>query len=126
MSINRRKFIQSSALAGAGIALTGTSVNAATQKTQRTNSKSKVNIGVIGSGFRGQSHIDLLLNRDDCNVIAVADIDKRMVELTKAIFNKKNKKQPIYFEDGPYDYRNLLALENLDAVMVATPWRWRQ
>jgi hypothetical protein len=124
MPINRRKFIQSSALAGAGIAITGASVHASALDSTSKSNKSKVNIGVIGSGFRGQSHIDLLLNRNDCEVIAVADIDDRMIEGTKAIFKKYNKKQPIYYKSGPYDYKNLLEIEELDAVMIATPWRW--
>lgn len=124
MPINRRKFIQSSALASAGIALSGSSVQAQAQEQRKPSKKSKVNIGVIGSGFRGQSHIGLMLDRDDCEVIAVADIDDRMVKMTKDLFKKKNKKQPVFFEEGPYDYRNLLEMENLDAVIIATPWRW--
>ncbi|MDF1696239.1 MAG: Gfo/Idh/MocA family oxidoreductase [Saprospiraceae bacterium] len=124
MGINRRKFIQSSALAGAGIALSTTNVKGETITSETKSPKSKVNIGVIGSGFRGQSHIDLLLNRSDCDVVAVADIDERMLARTKSIFDKKNKKQPVYFTDGPYAYRKMLEMESLDAVMIATPWRW--
>jgi len=124
MSINRRKFIQSSALAGVGVAFSNSTLNA-TQKDFKTNSpKTKVNIGIIGSGFRGQSHIDLLLNRADCDVIAVADIDERMIARTKAIFKKHGRKQPQYFTSGPHDYKNLLQLEALDAIMIATPWEW--
>jgi len=124
MSINRRKFIQSSALASAGVVLSNTGIEASSLEKKSHSSKTKVNIGIIGSGFRGQSHIDLLLNREDCDVVAVADIDERMIERTKAIFNKKGKKQPKYFNAGPYDYKNLLQFEGLDAVMIATPWRW--
>ncbi|MEM9549504.1 MAG: Gfo/Idh/MocA family oxidoreductase [Bacteroidota bacterium] len=122
--MNRRKFIQSSALAGAGIALSGSAVKASPSRKSSDQVKSKVNIGIIGSGFRGQSHIELLLKREDCNVTAIADIDTRMVERTKAIFKKKSKKQPAYFLNGPYDYRNLLEMKDLDAVIIATPWRW--
>ena len=124
MPINRRKFIQSSALASAGIALSNPQLNASTSESISNAPKSKVNIGIIGSGFRGQSHIDLLLNRNDCEVIAVADIDERMIERTKSIFKKYNKKQPTYYTSGPHDYKNLLEAKDLDAVMIATPWRW--
>ena len=124
MGINRRKFIQSSALAGAGLALSGNSLNAQEERSSSSIQKSKVHIGVIGSGFRGQSHINLLLNRSDCEVVAVAEIDDRMLDMTKALFTKKNKQQPQYFTSGSYAYRELLELENLDAVMIATPWKW--
>lgn len=124
MPINRRKFIQSTALAGAGVAFSNSTLSAKQKEMKSNSPKTKANIGIIGSGFRGQSHIDLLLNRTDCEVIAVADIDDRMIERTKAIFEKKGKKQPQYFTSGPYDYQNLLQLEELDAVMIATPWKW--
>lgn len=124
MGINRRKFIQSTAMAGAAVVAPVSVSNASGAKSISPSTKDKVNIGIIGSGYRGQSHIALLLDRDDCNVVAVADIDKRMVASTKAIFDKRGKAQPKYFEDGPYDYKNLLAEANIDAVIIATPWRW--
>ena len=124
MPINRRKFIQSTALAGAGVAFSSSTLNATQSETKSKSSKTKANIGIIGSGFRGQSHIDLLLNRVDCEVVAVADIDERMIGRTKAIFEKHGKQQPKYFTSGPHDYKNLLQLDDLDAVMIATPWEW--
>lgn len=124
MPINRRKFLQSSALASAGVVLTNSKLSASQEENGSKSNVSKPNIGIIGSGFRGQSHISLLLNREDCNVVAVADIDERMVEMTKALFDKKGKSQPKYFTAGPHDYKNLLEMDNLDAVMIATPWKW--
>ncbi len=124
MSINRRKFIQSSALVGAGIAITPSSKASPSIHRKANISKSKINIGIIGSGFRGQSHIDLLLDRNDCEVIAIADIDDRMIASSLAIFKKYGKNEPTVYKDGPHDYKNLLADENIDAVIIATPWRW--
>ena len=124
MPINRRKFIQTTALAGAGVAFSNSTLNATQMESKSISPKTKANIGIIGSGFRGQSHIDLLLNRTDCEVVAVADIDERMINRTKSIFEKYGKKQPQYFTSGPHDYKNLLQKEDLDAVMIATPWKW--
>jgi len=124
MGINRRSFLHTSAMAGAGVAISGKTLANATTKTQANISKSKINIGIIGSGFRGQSHISLLLNRTDNNVVAVADIDPRMVDYTKKLFADKGKKQPKYYTGGPYDYKNMLQDDSIDAVIIATPWRW--
>jgi len=124
MVMNRREFIQSSAIAGAGMAISTPPLAEKATKHPQTSTKSKVNLGIIGSGFRGQSHIDLLLKRTDCEVVAVADIDMRMLKRTEALFAKNNKKPPQYFVNGPYDYKNLLQLEEVDAVIIATPWRW--
>jgi len=60
-SFNRRKFLQTSVLASAGIAVPIATTKAATM-AKKTPLKSKINIDVMGSGFRGQGHIDLVLN----------------------------------------------------------------
>ena len=125
MSVNRRKFLQSSALAGAGLAIpTAASATATSANILSEKPKSKINVGVIGSGFRGQGHIDLLLRRSDCEVTVVAEIDERMLAYTRKIFEKAGKKQPKYFTNGERDYLNLLQHPDLDAVMIATPWKW--
>lgn len=30
------------------------------------------------------------------------------------------------FSEGDYDYRNLLKMKNLDAVIISTPWEWHK
>ena len=123
-SINRRKFIQTSAIAGVGLGISGTSKAATSPNILSQKPKSKIRIGVIGSGFRGQSHINLALNRDDCEVVAICDIDQEMVDRTKKLFEKKDKKQPDVIGLGERDYLKLLAREDIDAVLIASPWRW--
>lgn len=120
--LNRRVFLQTSLLGGIGMA--AAPVSAAAQKIPFKSVKSSINIGVIGSGFRGQSHINLALNRDDCNVVAICDIDQRMIDRTKAMFDKKGAKQPQVYSNGPKAYQEMLEREDIDAVLIATPWRW--
>jgi predicted dehydrogenase len=121
-SIDRREFVRRAALAGASVALATTPQLEAAGLIRPP--KSRIRIGVIGSGLRGQSHIDLLLRREDCDVTAVADIDPVMVERTRALFDRAEAAQPEYYTEGERDYRRLLAREDLDAVLIATPWRW--
>ena len=123
---NRRNFLKSSALAGAALTVPAAAHAAAPDAPAvlKNAPKSKINVGIIGSGFRGQSHIDLLLRRADCEVTVVADIDPRMLDYTRKIFEKAGKPQPKYFTDGEQDYKNLLQHPDLDAVMIATPWRF--
>lgn len=119
-TLNRRNFLQTSTLAGAGLAIS-TKGNAA-EMPSKTPLKSKINIGVIGAGLRGQSHISLALNREDCEVTAIADIDDVMIEKAKQIFTKKGKALPKVFK-GETAYLELLK-EDVDAVLIASPWRW--
>jgi predicted dehydrogenase len=118
--MKRRNFIKDTSVIG--IAASTIPNILYSQKTYKSNSK--VNIGVIGVGLRGQNHLDMLLNREDVNVIAIADPSEIMLSNAKNIFTKKNAKQPTIYSNGNYDYLNLLKNEDLDGVIIATPWEW--
>ena len=121
-NLNRREFLQSSMLAGAGMALPTTA--AASYNITSAQPKSTLRIAVLGSGLRGQSHINLALDRDDCEVVAIADPQQVMVDRTKALFEKKGKKPPTVYGQGDHDYLRLIEKEDIDAVLIASPWRW--
>jgi predicted dehydrogenase len=121
--MKRRSFIQVSSLAGAGAAIPAfTQARAASNR--RKSPLSKLNVAVLGSGLRGQSHIGLLLDRDDCTVTAIADPDQHMVDRTLAMFEKRGVSAPKVYKDGDRDYLNLLDREDIDLVVIASPWRW--
>ncbi|GAQ15384.1 oxidoreductase, Gfo/Idh/MocA family [Myroides odoratimimus] len=86
----------------------------------------KVRIGMIAVGLRGQVHLDELLKRDDVEVIAMADPDDRMIKRAQKIVDKHNKKQPIVYDKGDYDYQNLLKRNDIDAVIISSPWEWHE
>jgi predicted dehydrogenase len=115
---SRRTFIQKSALAGAGISMLPHLAFA------RTETSSMINIGIIGVGLRGTNHLNNLLLREDVNVEAICDIDPARITLNLSSMDKAGKRKPSVFGKDEYDYRNLLALEHLDAVIIATPWLW--
>lgn len=127
MSFNRRKFIQTTALAGTGLAIPTTQMMASEESKVnilKSPPKTKINLGFIGVGLRGQSHISLALNRDDCNVVAINDIDDDMIERTKKLFEKKGAPMPKIYNNGDRGYLELLEQEDVDAVIIASPWRW--
>ena len=89
-----------------------------------SGSLSKLKIGVIGTGLRGQWMINLLLDRHDVEISAICDIDVKMIAMTKEIFRKKGRPIPKIYNRDENDYLNLLSNEDLDGVNIATPWRW--
>ena len=89
-----------------------------------SGSLSKLKIGVIGTGLRGQWMINLFLDRPDVEISAICDIDDKMIEMTKEIFRKKGRPIPKIYNRDENDYLNLLSNEDLDGVNIATPWRW--
>lgn len=121
-NINRRKFIQSSTLAGAAL-IAPTHVTKATGLIHKSPN-SKINIGFIGVGLRGQNHVDLCLKREDCAIVAICDIDNDMLDQTKKMISKAGASIPKIFTGNDRAYLELLQQENIDAVIISTPWRW--
>jgi hypothetical protein len=116
---DRRKFLKQTALAGAGAALLQTPL-----KVFASEKATKVRIGMIAVGLRGQLHLSEMLKRDDVEVIAMADPDKEMMAMAQKLVKKLGKKAPVEFSNGNNDYKNLLKRDDIDAVFVASPWEW--
>ncbi len=114
----RRDFIKTAAVASAGFTILPSS------SLFSKNKENKVRLGIIGVGFRGQSHLELALNRADVEVVAICDIQQRMIDLSLAIIDKAKKPKPQIILDGPYGYKKLLESKEIDAVIIATPWEW--
>ncbi|HMO87249.1 MAG TPA: Gfo/Idh/MocA family oxidoreductase, partial [Lacipirellulaceae bacterium] len=81
----------------------------------------KIALGVIGCGGMGMAHLDAFLADEDVQVVAVCDVDRRHLERGVQRVNDKYGQR----ECRPYgDFRELLGLETIDAVVVATPDHW--
>jgi predicted dehydrogenase len=115
----RRNFVKKTASFGAGIALspqlTFGNINI---------KKEKLNIGLIGVGLRGTNHLNNLLSRVDCNITAICDIDPKRISIAQDLIIGKGQEKATVFGKYDYDYRNLLALKDLDAIIISTPWLW--
>jgi len=72
----------------------------------------EVRIGVLGTGNIGRIHIDRLQKLQGVTVAAAADVSEASVEAAAADFG---------IDKVFTDYRELLKLDGLDAVMVCTP-----
>jgi len=119
--MNRRNFLQTSTLAGAGLAI---NPNAQATPILKKKSKSTIRLGVIGVGMRGQWHVQLGLNQKDTEVVAICDISDRMIADTLKLYDKAGAKHPTIYKNDEQGYLELLANKNIDAVIIATPWRW--
>ena len=117
---SRRNFVKNTAIAGAALTtLPGWGLSAAT-----TSLEERLRVGLIGVGLRGTNHLNNLLLRSDCLVTAICDIDPKRIEIALGMISKAGQKKPKVFENGDYDYRNLLDLKEVDAVIISTPWLW--
>ncbi len=114
----RRKFIQQSTVLGAGI------MTAPHLTFGIHNNQDKLKVGLIGVGLRGTNHLNNVLLRDDVLVTAICDIDPKRITIALEMISKANKKTPKIFQANELDYRNLLDLNDVDAVIISTPWLW--
>ncbi len=117
---SRRTFIKNTALVGAGM----TVLPAFSFRMVQSNLTDKVKIGLIGVGLRGTNHLKNLTNRNDVIITAICDIDPARIKLALAHIEKQNQPKPEVFGKNEYDYKNLLALKEVDAVIISTPWLW--
>jgi predicted dehydrogenase len=76
----------------------------------------RVRVGVIGVGNRGDQVLDAFLAHKDAEVVAICDIYRPYVDFAAA----KAGGQPRTFSD----YRALLDLKDVDAVVICTPDHW--
>ena len=115
---SRRKFIQQSTVVGAGIMM----IPHLTFGNNKTQDKLKV--GLIGVGLRGTNHLNNVLLREDVLVTAICDIDPNRITIALDMISKSGDEAPKVFGSSNLDYRNLLDLKDVDAVIISTPWLW--
>lgn len=113
--MKRREFLMTSA--GVGLLL-------AQGSRAFANSRDKLRVGIVGTGLRGQVHLEELLKRDDVDVAAICDIEKFMLDTALKQFEQAGKRKPRVFTGNNEAWREMYAKARLDAVIIATPWEW--
>lgn len=88
----------------------------------------RITVGVIGVGTMGRYHLGGLLGNAGVTVTAVSDVVR---ERRDSALDMINKSYADRVKSGSYrgtkafvDFRELLALPGLDAVLIATPDHW--
>lgn len=112
--MNRRAFVKSSFLAGAGLALAGR------WSARAQSPANKITIAVIGTNGRGLAHIDCLAGIPGVEIAYICDVDTRAIAKGLKQTAKGQKKVPA----GLQDFRKALEDKSLDAVTIATPDHW--
>ena len=114
--MNRRDFVRNSAFAATSVAILPSG--------RLSDDTKKARLGFIGTGLRGQSHVDNALRRNDVDIVAICDVNDHMLQMATDIIKKSGRPMPQVFKGDAYAYRKLLELKNLDGVLIATPWEW--
>ena len=132
--VSRRAFVAlaaASLAAGSIIAGAARSASGSTlvrsAGTRAAGANGKIGIGFIGAGKRAFELLPAFLDHTDCRVVAVCDVDTTRRELAKKKVDEK------YGASGGgggggcpafNDYREMLAMKDVDGVVITTPDHW--
>lgn len=83
----------------------------------QTPPNSKINLACIGVGGQGTGNMNALRQDERVQVVAICDVDRGHRERGLQLCGLKP-------DAGYSDFRKLLAREDIDAVMIATPDHW--
>ena len=124
-SLNRRNFIKTAAVAGAGIALAPNIISASPKiRFQRSKPNGKLNIAFIGVGGRGRSHLNNVSNYDDVEITAICDVDPEAITKAQKILRDHSRKEATVYTGDDYAFMKLLERDDVDGVIISTPWVW--
>jgi len=125
---NRRQILKSAVAAGGVVAAPWVISATALGKNGAVAPSNRITVGGIGIGMMGQGHLRCFLGYPESQVLAVCDVDQWRRE------NAKTNVEQTYAAaqtSGAYrgcqaytDLRDLLARDDIDAVVVATGDNW--
>ena len=115
--MQRRYFIQKTALASSLSLISN--INFGKKQEEK-----KVRLGFIGVGLRGRSHLQMAMFRDDVEINAICDIDSNSITESLKLLKAKGRKEPVLYQKGERDFENMVKRDDLDGIVIATPWEW--
>src|ERR1051325_11312607 len=114
LTIPRRRFLSTSAVAAAGLSFTARSWAAS------LGANDKIRVGVIGSGARGRDVLGVFLSNKEVDCPIVCDVDDLMLERAAAEVEDKRGQTPATVKD----FRRVLDRKDIDCGLGATPDHW--
>jgi myo-inositol 2-dehydrogenase / D-chiro-inositol 1-dehydrogenase len=115
-SINRRRFLQSLAVAGVAPLILPSRVFG------ESGANARINLGAIGCGRMGRTNIGNTIaaaDRFNARFIAVCDVDRNRLRQTASMIKSRVEGTEDLSEYT--DYRELLSRDDIDAVVISTP-----
>ena len=124
--INRRDLLRAAGLATAGLAVAQgePQANGKSVSGMAFEGREKVRLGFIGVGGRGNSHLREFSVIPNVEINALCDVVKDKVDRAQARLEKAGKKPPALYHSSETAFEEMVKRDDLDAVLIATPWKW--
>lgn len=81
-------------------------------------------LGIIGVGARGGGLLRNFLAVDNVQIGAVCDLAEDRIARARAMVEKSGQKSPEIYTGSEQAFEKLCQREDLDIVLIATPWIW--
>ena len=124
-TFTRRDFLRSAALTSAALAFPTIVPSTVFGQNAPGN---RINMGLIGMGLMMGGHHQIMLGREEVQVLAVCDIDRGKRERAKAqtekAYGAKTASGAYKGCDAYNEYERIIERKDIDAVMVITPDHW--
>lgn len=124
-AINRRQFLKRAA-ATAGVAMAPLVVPAGAFGATAPNNR--ITLGMIGMGKQMGGHVGYFLGAPEVQIVAMCDVEAKRLKFHQDRANDAYAKQQNLTSysgiEAYHDYRELIARDDIDAVIIATPDHW--
>lgn len=119
--MNRRDFISKTALGAAAVTIIPRHVLGGNGFLAPSD---RLNLGFIGVGKQMYGLLNQFMKIPEAMVIAAADVDSSKLNNFIGQANKLNATKAAHQVQGFGQYRDLLAIKDIDAVIIASPDHW--
>ena len=116
--MDRRTFLENNTAVLAGATL-ATVLPLSAQAQAAT--KKPIRIGIAGSGSRARGLMHMLLGLGGVEIPAVCDIKPSALKAAQDLVVKNGQPKPEGYS-GPTDYKKMMDRDDLDAVIIGSPW----
>ncbi len=117
--IQRREILKAGSAAALGMAVTKPAAGNVSESEQRP-----IRVGVVGTGNRGRSLLGTMLRMKGLAFPALCDINAENLFLAQDQVVKAGHRRPEGYSKNEESFKDLMARDDIDAVIIATYWNW--
>lgn len=135
MKFNRRHFLKTAGVTAAGLITSQLPLSSAHANQQRPANQQSVmgliapkmdvvRVGFIGVGQRGSGHVKHFCHLEGVEIKAICDTDIKVLDQSIEFVVSQGLTKPAKYTGSEHAYKDLLNRDDIDIVIISTPWEW--